>query len=374
MEELISKTQSQHRKTNYESIYRKILNEKLSVYNWLGNIDLPEGQKQFSIVEVSFKKGASKEFFINDTGSELDAGILVAVEAPAGHDIGMVTLVGRLVELQMKKKKVNPDPAGLKRVYRIAGDKDITIWEEAKALEHATMVKARIIARDLNLELKVTDVDYQGDKKKITFYFTAPSRVDFRELVKLYAREFRAKIEMRQISIRQEAARIGGLGPCGKELCCTSWMTEFKSVSNAAARHQNLDLSPDRLASHCGRLECCLNFEHAAYKEALADFPKKADKLVTEAGEARLIKTDILRRMMFYKYADKSKLYSLSTDQVKEYLEMNIKGEKPETLAIQEEVIKEEQTESMDVIGEVNINRLGNKRKKKKYYRRKKRR
>lgn len=302
---------------------------RLNTFDWLSDIKLPE-LDQFNVVEVSFKNGSRKSFFLNPFTNRVLTGDWVVVEAGGGYDIGRISLSGELVKLQMKKKRVK-DAALVPSIIRRANDRDLERLAEARSLEKNAMVMARAISRQLKLDMKVGDVEYQGDKRKATFYYTADGRVDFRELIKLYAKEFRVKIEMRQIGARQESARIGGIGSCGRELCCSTWLSDFKSVSTAAARYQNLAINQAKLSGQCGRLKCCLNFELDSYMDALQDFPQKADKLETEAGMAVLMKTDIFKRTMYYVYKKEgfTKFYALNVDRVKEIQAMNKAGKKP---------------------------------------------
>lgn len=302
---------------------------RLNTYDWLSDIDLPP-LDDFNVVEVSFKQGSRKSFFFNHFPGRVSTGDMVVVESGAGFDVGRISLSGELVKLQMRRKKVK-DVGLLPAIIRRANERDLERLADARAEEKNAMVMARAISRQLGLKMKIGDVEYQGDKRKATFYYTADGRVDFRELIKLYAREFRVKIEMRQIGARQESARIGGIGSCGRELCCSTWLSDFKSVSTAAARYQNLAINQSKLSGQCGRLKCCLNFELDTYMDALEDFPRKADKLETEAGTAILIKTDIFKRTMYYIYQKQgfSKTYALDVERVKEIKKLNKAGEKP---------------------------------------------
>lgn len=283
-------------------------------------------------MEVSFKKGATKRFYSNPIGNKTITGDVVVVEADNGYDIGQISLSGDLVRLQMKKRKVNEATVSHK-VSRIASDRDIEKLEHARSREQDTLVRARAIARSLDLEMKIGDIEYQADVKKATFFYTAEGRVDFRELIKQFAREFRVKVEMRQIGARQESSRIGGLGSCGRELCCSTWLTDYKSVSTAAARYQNLAINQAKLSGQCGRLKCCLNYELDTYMDALEDFPESADKLKTELGIAQLIKTDIFKRLMYYTIRggenQRARFVVIDVDRVKEIKEMNNRGEMP---------------------------------------------
>lgn len=289
----------------------------------------------FDIVEVSFKNGARKDFYANPQHTGAITGDQVVVESSAGLDLGRITLSGELVRMQMRKKKATEKDV-VHAVIRRANERDLERLDEARQLEMPTMVRARAIARSLKLNMKIGDVEYQGDRRKATFYYTADGRVDFRELIRHYAKEFRVKVEMRQIGARQESARIGGLGSCGRELCCSTWLTDFKSVTTAAARYQNLAINQAKLSGMCGRLKCCLNFELDTYLDALKQFPRNADKLRTEAGVAVLVKTDIFKGLMYYAYQREDRrgqLYTLEAKRASEIKEMNKRGETPPDLA-----------------------------------------
>jgi len=294
---------------------------------------LPNGQKPFDVVEVRFKN-SRKEFFRNTNGLSLNVGDVVAVEANSGHDIGTVSLTGELVRLQMKKRNQKIDSEEIKKIYRKAKQNDLDKWQEARSLETSSMYRARTIALSLGLEMKLSDVEYQGDKSKAVFYYTAEARVDFRELIKVLAEEFRVRIEMRQIGARQEASRLGGIGSCGRELCCSTWLTDFRTVSTSAARYQQLSLNPLKLAGQCGKLKCCLNYELDSYAEALKEFPDlEGKRLSTKKGEAFLQKTDIFKRMMWFSYkSDPSVMIPMDVKAVKAILDANKKGEQPEEL------------------------------------------
>ncbi len=289
--------------------------------------------KPFDIVEVSFKNGARKEFFKNPPFTRTTTGDWVLVESTSGgYDVGTVTLSGELVRLQMKRKRVRPD-ARLQSVVRKAHERDLERLHEVRQMEKEVMVKARVIARTLELNMKIGDVEFQGDGRKCTFYYTADGRVDFRELIRGYARDFKVKIEMRQIGARQESARLGGIGNCGRELCCSTWLTEFKSVNTAAARYQNLAINQTKLSGMCGRLKCCLNYELDTYIDALEDFPDRAERLKTVAGQAILVKTDVFKRLMFYMYTEqRGKFYAIHVDQIWEALDMIKQGKTPASL------------------------------------------
>ena len=331
---------------------------RMNTYDWLSDVALPTFE-DYHIVEVSFKNGSRKGFYINPVNTQAITGDMVVVEADNGADVGKISLSGELVRLQMKKKRVNPE-SYMGSVIRKANHRDIERLKEARALERSTMVKARVISRSLGLNMKIGDVEYQGDRRKATFYYTAEGRVDFRELIKLFAKEFRVKIEMRQIGARQESARIGGIGSCGRELCCSTWLSDFKSVSTAAARYQNLAINQVKLSGQCGRLKCCLNYELDSYMDALEAFPKRADKLHTEAGSATLIKTDIFKQLMYYIYEGKSgfkKVHALHVSRVKEILALNKAGKKPLDLKALDilEQSEEIDLDFADVTGEIQL-------------------
>lgn len=310
---------------------------RLNVHDWLSNLDLPWGQKPFEYVEVRFKENR-KEFFRNVNQLDLYQNEWVVVEAQQGHDVGQVTLKGELVRLQMKRRRVSEDDPAIKKIYRKATPQDLQKLAELREQEAEVAYKAKEIIKSCKLNMKLSDVEFQGDRAKIIFYYTAEERVDFRELIRLLADSFKARVEMRQIGPRQEAARIGGLGVCGRELCCSSWLTDFKSVSTSAARYQNLSLNPAKLAGQCGRLKCCLNYELETYMDALQAFPKDARFLNTQTASYELVKTDIFKRQMWYQIQGKAGEFTevnaipLSIDQVLEVRAMNKAGEKPVAL------------------------------------------
>lgn len=304
---------------------------KLNTYDWLKDVALPQDYKPFDIVEVRFK-GSRKEFFQNHEQLNLITGDTVVVESEPGHDVGHVSLSGELVRLQLKKQKVE-ETGKFKKIYRLASTKDVDKYEEMKEKEARTLERARTIAIQMQLEMKLSDIEFQGDGRKVIFFYTAESRVDFRELIRRYATEFKTRIEMRQVSYREEASRLGGIGSCGRELCCSTWLTDYKVVTVNTARSQNLSINMLKLSGQCGRLKCCLNYELETYLDALEEYPK-GDKITleTQAGRAYLTKTDILKRVMWFSYPKKSEWIALELDRVKEILEMNKKGKKPDTL------------------------------------------
>lgn len=344
----------------------------MNTFDWLAEMPIAFGSQDGpEYFEISFNGGSRKEFYKNDNHVPVHTGDWVVVDTAMGFDIGQITLSGELVRLQMRKKKVKERNADFRNILRTPSEAEFATMKEAKALEQETMVLARAIARNLKLDMKVGQVEFQADKKKATFFYTAEDRVDFRELIKEYAREFRVKVEMRQIGARQEAGKIGGIGSCGRELCCSTWLTDFKSVSTNAARYQNLSINLAKLSGQCGRLKCCLNYELDMYMEALQDFPKKADKLDTESGTVFLMKTDILKRLMWYTYAGDPTFYPLTVEQVADIIELNENGAKGKPLGqIAIVVASEEEVEEEyeDTVGQISLSALektGKKRKKK---------
>lgn len=310
---------------------------KMNVFDWLSNMDMPVEDK-FDVVEVRFKNGR-KDFYRNSEKISLTTGDAVIVEAPTGHHLGYVSLQGELVRLQLQKKKVANDDE-IKKVYRIAHQRDLEKFEETKKRDSPTLYRAREIVKQYKLAMKLSDVEYQADNTKATFFYSAEDRVDFRELIKQLAAEFKVRVEMRQISLRQEAGRLGGIGVCGRELCCSTWLSDFKNVATSAARYQNLSLNPSKLSGQCGRLKCCLNYELETYIEALKFIPDIDTPLLTEQGEARLQKTDIFRKIMWFGYKEDNNWYPLNVDRVNEILLLNKEGKKPATLQIDKEEVR----------------------------------
>lgn len=342
---------------------------KLTVFDWLSNMDLPAGQKAFDIVEVRFKN-ERKEYFRNDKNLSLTQGDIVCVQgSSSGHDVGVVSLTGELVRLQLTKRKIKDDKE-VKSVFRKAKEEDLEKWHAGRAREKEIMPKARKIAIDLGLEMKISDIEYQGDNTKATFYYTASDRVDFRELIKQYATQFNVRVEMRQIGMRQEAGKLGGIGSCGRELCCSTWLTDFRSVNTNAARYQQLSINPQKIAGQCGKLKCCLNFELDAYMDELKKFPDTNVRLQTEFGYARHQKTDVFKRMMWYGAKDKNgmiDLIPLDVDRVHEIIALNKEGKKPQSLKqfmVVEEVVEEVATFD-SLVGQDSLNRFDDKFKKK---------
>ncbi len=338
---------------------------KLNIFDWLANMELPAGQQQFNIVEVRFKN-SRKEFYRNNSGSELFQGDIVAVEGNPGHDIGTVSLSGELVKTQMKKLNVSFDSPEIKSLYRKAKPADIEKWQSTIAREVETMYKARVIASGLGLDMKLSDMEFQGDGTKATFFYTAPDRVDFRELIKKLAEEFRVRIEMRQIGQRQEAARLGGIGSCGRELCCSTWLRDFRTVNTSAARYQQLALNPQKLAGQCGKLKCCLNYELDSYLDAIKDFPETDKGIETQKGLAVHMKTDIFKRLMWFAYRDNMAVFiPISVDRVKELYALNAEGIKPEELVSEQaKLAKPKEPDYENVVGQDSLTRFDKAKKK----------
>ncbi len=333
---------------------------KLTVFDWLSNMQLPGGQEPFTLVEVRFKN-SRKEYFRNEDKLPLKIGDLVATEASSGHDIGQVTLTGELVRFQLKKKKIKEDSEEILKIYRMATQKDIDKWQSARDRESEVQKRAREMAIFLRLEMKISDVEFQGDGSKATFYYTAESRVDFRQLIKDMAQAFSVRIEMKQIGLRQEASRLGGIGSCGRELCCSTWLTDFRTVSTAAARYQQLSLNPEKLAGQCGKLKCCLNFELDAYRKALKTFPKLDVKLHTEKGIAVCQKTDIFKGYMWYAYkGDWMTWHLLTNEQAAEIVRKNKAKEKVASLEqyALDISVKTEEKVFENVVGQDSLNRF----------------
>ena len=338
---------------------------KLNVFDWLSNMDNPSMADQPDWVEVRFKNGR-KGYFNNLEKLSLSVGDVVAVESSPGHDIGTVSLVGELVRLQVSKKSVKP--SDILKIYRKVRQNDIDKWQDAMRMEKPTQTQARKYAIELGLNMKICDVEYQGDKTKATFYYTAEQRVDFRELIKIYASSFKIRIEMRQIGARQEASRLGGVGSCGRELCCSSWLTDFRSVTTSAARYQQLSLNPQKLAGQCGKLKCCLNFELDSYLDAVKDFPDSSVNLKTEQEEFFHFKTDIFKGIFWYICKqDRMKFVAVPVDRVKEIHKLNKKGDFPDELVeIIEDEVLEKEIDYLNVVGQDDLTRFDKANKKKK--------
>ena len=336
----------------------------LSVFNWLADVDTMQNQ-QNDMVEIRFKNNR-KWFYRNAKNLSLHVGDLVVVEATPGYDIGIVSIIGELASIQLAKKAPSLKPFDAKIIKKIATKKEIEKWKKGRGLENEMLNKTRIIAVSLKLKMKISDVEYQGDLSKATFYYTAEDRVDFRQLIKRLAEEFKIRVEMRQIGPRQEAAKLGGIGSCGRELCCSSWLTDFKSVSTGSARYQQLSLNTEKLSGQCGRLKCCLNYELDAYLEVVNAMPKFKSKLKTKKGAATHIKTDVFKELMWFSYEGESGLVSLKPDKALKIYNLNKKGVFPDNLNDFEE--KKEVVEPVysNVVGQDSVSRFENKFKKKK--------
>lgn len=347
---------------------------KLAVFDWLSNMTLPSGEAPFNIFEVRFKNGR-KHFYKNSENLTLSMGDVVAVEGSSGHDVGIVSLAGELVRVQMKKRKITADSDEVKKIYRKASQKDIDVWQEARGRELETQRKGREIVSRLGLKMKLSDVEYQGDGTKATFYYTADERVDFRQLIRDLASAFSIRVEMRQVGMRQEAARLGGIGSCGRELCCSTWLTDFRKVNTAAARYQQLSLNPLKLAGQCGKLKCCLNYELDTYLDALQSFPKQDKVLKTEKGDAVFVKMDIFKKLLWYTYKEESfKWYKLSLEQVQEIIELNKNNELALPLEEYElEITEEISVDFENVVGQDSLTRFDVPKKSRKNSRRRKR-
>jgi len=335
---------------------------KLTVFNWLSDMKIPTDQETFDVVEVRFKN-SRKGFYRNVNNLKLNIGEAIAVEASPGHDIGVISLVGELVRVQMKKKNTKESDPTLLKVYRKATQRDLDIWKAARDREWETMMNSRKIAIRLGLKMKLSDIEYQGDNSKAIFYYTADERVDFRMLIKELASNFAVRIEMKQIGLRQEAARLGGIGSCGRELCCSTWLTDFRSVTTTAARYQQLSLNPQKLAGQCGKLKCCLNFELDSYLDALKQFPSTDSMIRTDKGRAFFQKMDIFRGIVWYSYQDEPMNWiPIPAISAKEIIEINKKGEKVESLEIyKEEVALSKKVEFVRVVGQDDLDRFDKK-------------
>jgi cell fate regulator YaaT (PSP1 superfamily) len=342
---------------------------RLNVHDWLSLVPVADFSKPYPFIEVSFNHGSRKDYYKASNPLHYEKGDFITLESSVGYDIGVVNVTGELVKLQMKKKGVSEKSEEIRRVLHKSTDTEIEKMLEAKKNEKEFMIRSRVIARNLNLDMKIAEVEIQADGKKATFFYTAEDRVDFRELIKQYANEFKVKIEMRQIGIRQEAAKVGGIGSCGRELCCSTWLNDFKSVSTTAARYQNLSINQTKLSGQCGRLKCCLNYELDTYMDALRVFPDHADKIKTTQGTAWLQKRDIFKNLMWYSFEKSNTLYPLTIERVNEILELNKKGVFPEELQAVEVTKKtaiSEKTDFVDVVGQFSLKGLERASKKKK--------
>jgi len=334
---------------------------RLNVHDWLANLPFSDPESSCRIVEISFNHGSRKDFYRNNSLQFFEKGELVTVEGISGFDIGSISLTGELVRLQLKKHGIKEDDPDIKKILRRPNDSDIAKWKENKDREKDVLIRSRAMARQLKVDLKMAEVEIQADGRKATFFYIADDRVDFRELIKVYARDFRVKVEMKQIGARQEAGKVGGIGSCGRELCCSTWLTDFKSVNTNAARYQNLSINQTKLSGQCGRLKCCLNYELDTYLDALQYFPDNADVLEVSKGKAFLIKKDIFRNLMWYTMPESTKHYPLSIEGVIKIQNQNREGIKPEALETVEIISgkpKEVEPEFVDVVGQISLRTL----------------
>jgi cell fate regulator YaaT (PSP1 superfamily) len=334
---------------------------RMNVYDWLSNLPIHDPATECRVIEISFNQGSRKDFYRNTTTQIFEKGECVSVEGVSGFDVGSVSLTGELVRIQMKKKSVDEFHPDMKKVLRRASDRDLDLLKQNKAREKEAVIRSRAISRQLKLDMKVSQVEIQADGRKATFYYIADDRVDFRELIKIFASEFRVKVEMRQIGARQEAGKVGGIGSCGRELCCSTWLTDFKSVNTTAARYQNLSINQSKLSGQCGRLKCCLNYELDTYLDALQQFPENADTLQVAKGNALLIKKDIFKNLMWYVLPDSSKQYPLLIERVKEIKKLNQQNIIPDDLGAVEATGKpKEELVNVDLTGQFSLKTLDN--------------
>ena len=334
---------------------------RMNVHDWLANLPFSDPESGCRIVEVSFNNGSRKDYFKNITTNFFEKGDMIAVEGVSGFDVGSVNMTGELVRLQLKKNNIKEESADIKKILRRASEADLQKSKESKAREKAVMIRSRAIAKQLNLDMKVAEVEIQADGRKATFFYIADDRVDFRELIKIYAGEFKVKVEMKQIGARQEAGKVGGIGSCGRELCCSTWLTDFKSVNTNSARYQNLSINQTKLSGQCGRLKCCLNFELDTYLDALQNFPDDCDMIELARSRAFLVKKDIFRNLMWYTMPDSNKQYPLTIESVKKIKALNRQGIKPEELETVEVVSKkpvEIEPTYVDVVGQISLKSL----------------
>lgn len=333
---------------------------RLNVHDWLMNLPFSDPESNCRVVEVLFKQGSRKEFYRNTTLQYFEKGEYVTVEGLTGFDVGEVSLTGELVRLQLKKKSVPEFSPDIKKILRRSSERDLESYQISKGREKEMLARSRAIARTLNLQMKLSEVEIQADGKKATFFYTADDRVDFREMIKIFAGDFKIKVEMRQIGIRQEAAKVGGIGSCGRELCCSTWLNDFKSVNTTAARYQNLSINQTKLSGQCGRLKCCLNYELDTYLDALQQFPDYADTLDTIMGTAHLIKKDIFKNLMWYTLPNNNKHYPLTIQRVKEIKRINQQGQKVEELQAVEIVSKQKEEEPafVELVGQISLKSL----------------
>jgi len=333
----------------------------MNTHDWLRNLPIADMDSSCKVVEISFNNGTRKDFFRNTTLHEFEKGDLVSVEGVSGFDVGEISLTGEIVRLQMKKRNAREDNPEMKKVLRRASDRDLDICKQNKSREPEAVIRSRAIAKKLKLDMKISQVEMQADGRKATFFYIADGRVDFRELIKVYASEFKVKVEMRQIGARQESAKVGGIGSCGRELCCSTWLTDFKSVTTTAARYQNLSINQSKLSGQCGRLKCCLNYELDTYLDALQFFPENCDVIQVAKGNATLIKKDIFKNLMWYVLPDSNKQYPVAIERVKKIKSLNQQGIIPEELEAVELTSnkpKEAEPEFVDVVGQISLRSL----------------
>ena len=334
---------------------------RMNAFDWLMNMPLATVSDECKVIEVSFNQGSRKDYFRNTTLQQLEKGDLICVEGVSGFDLGEVSLTGEIVRLQMKKHEVKEDNPEMKKVLRRASDRDIDIWKQSKSREKEAVIRSRAIAKQLKLDMKISQVEVQADSRKATFFYIADGRVDFRELIKIYASEFKLKVEMRQIGARQESAKVGGIGSCGRELCCSTWLTEFKSVNTTAARYQNLSINQTKLSGQCGRLKCCLNYELDTYLDALQGFPDNCDNIQVAKGNALLIKKDIFKNLMWYVLPDSNKQYPVTIERVRKIKSLNAQGTIPDDLEpveITSSKAKEAEPEFVELVGQISLQTL----------------
>jgi cell fate regulator YaaT (PSP1 superfamily) len=334
---------------------------RMNAYDWLQNLPIADMDSSCKVVEVSFNNGSRKDFFRNITLHQLEKGDLISVEGVSGFDVGEVSLTGEIVRLQMKKRGAKEDNAEMKKVLRRSTDRDIDIWKQNKTREPEAVIRSRAITKQLKLDMKISQVEMQADGRKATFFYIAEGRVDFRELIKVYASEFKLKVEMRQIGARQEAGKVGGIGSCGRELCCSTWLTDFKSVNTTAARYQNLSINQSKLSGQCGRLKCCLNYELDTYLDALQFFPDNCETIQVAKGNAILIKKDIFKNLMWYILPDSNKQYPVTIERVKKIKLQNQQGIIPDELGAVEVTSskpKEIEPEYVDLVGQISLQTL----------------
>jgi cell fate regulator YaaT (PSP1 superfamily) len=333
----------------------------MNVHDWLSNLPFSDPEKSCRVVEVSFNKGSRKDFYRNNTVHIFEKGDLVSVEGVSGFDVGTVTLTGEIVRIQLKKKGIKEADPEIKKILRRAGERDVEMMEQNKVREKEALIRSRAITRQLNLDMKMSEVEIQADGRKATFYYIADDRVDFRELIKILAKEFHVKVEMRQIGARQEAGKVGGIGSCGRELCCSTWLSDFKSVNTTAARYQNLSINQSKLSGQCGRLKCCLNYELDTYLDALQFFPENVDAIRVSKGNALLVKRDIFKNLLWYVLPDSNKQYPLTIDRVKKILQLNAQGIIPDELEAVDLTAsknKEVETEFVELVGHISLKSL----------------